>query len=237
MAKASSLSKGEKRLLIFVSAFVIIMLAVTCWQQANNVTPVIYVPTPPEMPTPNARDYYLQARNSFVPYNIPRASGPSLYQLTFDGIESNSPSLSIISGTPVSHVSGTPPPPSLAEMQQLLRLNEPAFATLRAGFHYDYRATPIRSFSTVIPELAPFRQLARHLVIASQIKRLSHDWYGAANYSLDGIRFGSDIPCGGPLIDALVDYSVQTARAMVWKKPLTTWMPHKLAQPHAGWRT
>ncbi len=217
MAKNTSLSKSEKLLLFYTSAFIVIVLAAMLWLQGMNTNPVVNIPTP-VMPSPNARDSYLKALTAFVPYQIPTSRGT--YSLTFSTIENqyyrqgpmSDPNFGKGPGIAASHgerKNGKDPQPSLAELQALSRLNAPALAALRVGFNYDYHGTPERSFTTLFPEYSQFRELARDLAIDAQIKRMSGDWQGAANDSLDCIRFGSDTPRGSIMIGLLVGIAIQ----------------------------
>ncbi len=159
MAKNSSLSKAEKWLLFYISAFVVIIAVVACWVLEMNATPVVNIPSP-VMPNPNARDSYLKAVKAFVPYQIALSTGKS-YPLYFSDLELlmngqtfgtgpgiaatfasldklnhlvPPPSLAKMQALAQAKMKGSSPQPSLAEMQALSRLNAPAFAALRAGF-------------------------------------------------------------------------------------------------------
>ncbi len=216
MAKQSSLSKSERLLVILVAAFVALMLAFACWIQANNDMPVINVPAPATAtPDHKALDCYLRAYNAVVPYNIPTTNGP--FTLTFDGLSSRNALQQKLGGGPGIAASqgkrqnGIPPQPSLAELRELVRLNEPAFAAARTGFKYDYRIAPVRSFYGYNPEFSKLHTIARNLALAAEVKRISGDWNGAATDALDAMRLGSDMPRGAPLFGTLVGVALQTS--------------------------
>ncbi len=212
----------------------IIIAAVACWIQSSGAIPVINIPSP-VMPNPNARDDYQKAYHAFVPYHITTPTGP--LPLSFGDLEGKDiaqmlapksgsdagqvPALKGyifvpgrgLSSNAARHGAGensNDPRPTLAELRELVRLNEPAFAALRAGFRNEFRETPMRSFFAAgNSDFSYYRSLARRLAIAAQVKRLSGDWNGAANTCLDGIRFGSDIPRGGNMIGMLVGIATE----------------------------
>ncbi len=251
MAKESFFSKGEKRLLIFVSAFVIIILAITCWEQANNVTPVIHVPPALAMPSPNARDDYRKAYNAFVPYNIATSTTP--YPLSFSNLEMDYGSSTFGTGPgiaasiakeaagnaagPRAGQNSNAPQPSLAELRELVRLNESTFAALHAGFHHEFREPPMRSFfAPGNPTYAYYRSLARRIAIAAQVKRMSGDWNGAANMSLDGIRIGSDIPRGAGMLGMLVGDAIQAIERTSLEETIDHLNAAQARRPHGAWK-
>ena len=84
MAKKSPLSRGEKWMIFWFSAFVVIAAGTAFWLQESNTNPVVSIPTP-VMPSPNAQDSYLKALDAFVPYRIPITGGT--YPLTFSSLE------------------------------------------------------------------------------------------------------------------------------------------------------
>jgi len=218
MAKRGSLSRGEKTLLWSVTVFVVVMGLFACWWQWANTNPVVIVPTP-AMPNPNARDFYIKACSSFVPYPIATPTVP--YNLAFDQWSSKDADRigtgPGIAKTYTANASSGTLIPSLAELQGLVRVNAPAFAMLRKGFQYEYRDTPSRSFNQLFPHYSKFRGMARNLATSATAKRLSGDWNGAVNDLLDTLYLGQEVTHGAPLIGDLVGISIQAiGRSDVW---------------------
>lgn len=202
MNKKTSLTKAEKRMLFLVSAFVVLITLFTIWWHWSNAMPRVTIPSP-IMPNPNARDYYLKALRAFVPYQVTTPNGTASFRYwdLRDQVERNDPAFGKGPGITVLTKDGRGQP-SLADLQGLSQANAPAFAAFHAGFHYDYREPAFRSFSTPWEGRTRLLTLELYLSVDERTKRMSGDWYGAANDAIDGIRLGVDSPHGA-LISSL----------------------------------
>ena len=196
MAKQSTLTKGEKRLLYCVSAFVIISLAVVLWLQYAAIDPVVTIPSP-IMPSPNACDFYLKAMKSFVACPVQTPHGAD----TFDYNDLNAKSFyyGIVHGKNRQDWK-----PTLAELLKLQQLNMPAFATLRQGFKHNYDGSSLSD-----DELGEFYRLGFHLDMDAKIRRMSGDWNGAVNDGIDAIYLGDDMARGSSIEGTRNGISVQ----------------------------
>lgn len=135
MAKKSALTKDEKRLLYYVSASVIITLAVVLWLQSLAIDPVVTIPSP-KRPNPNAYDYYLKATKFFVSCPVQTSHGADTFDYNdLDGID-------FYHGF-VHGKNRQLWKPTLAQLLKLQQLNMPAFATLRQGFKYQYSSVSL----------------------------------------------------------------------------------------------
>jgi hypothetical protein len=98
---------------------------------------------------------------------------------------------------------------TLAELRELAADSRPALQRLRQGFRHDYLTPPVYSFSAQFPELSRYRELARRLAAEGELARREGRLEGAADAYLDGLRVGTDVPRGGPLIHGLVGVAIQ----------------------------
>jgi len=85
----------------------------------------------------------------------------------------------------------------------------PALARLRQGFEKEFRNPSVRSFATLLPQLARFRDLARLLVIEGSLAEREGRLADAADSYLDALRLGDDISRGGPLLNRIVGIAVE----------------------------
>lgn len=222
MSKHLANGKVSKLLLALITIILVNIFLLGFWLHEKNATPNITIPTP-RMPNPNARDWYLKASNSFVPYQVATATGH--YSLTFSRVEQllgRSETLGTGAGIAAYrariHADSIDPEPSLAELQGLIRVNAPAFAYLREGFHYEFRETPIRSWNAIYPQWSKYRSMANFLQLDAIVKRMKGNWNGAAQDAIDTIHYGEDIPHGTILLGKLVGIALQTiGRDEVWE--------------------
>ena len=170
---------------------------------------------PPRQPVPNARVIYQKAVAKLVhklpdlPFDHP-VDYEDIYTMSLQHITPG------VGMETFSH--DTIPVPTLEEMQALMQANQPAFEQLRQGFNAEYCELPVDSFHIPLPHLAQFRSVARLLAAATYTCQCNHDWSGALQYSLDGMRLGEDVPHGGVLISLLVGNAIQNiARQQVWE--------------------
>ena len=195
MAKKSALTKDEKRLLYYVSASVIITLAVVLWLQSLAIDPVVTIPSP-KRPNPNAYDYYLKATKFFVSCPVQTSHGADTFDYNdLDGID-------FYHGF-VHGKNRQLWKPTLAQLLKLQQLNMPAFATLRQGFKYQYSSVKLSDIDdNAIDsyENAPkLYMLSRKLAFDAYIRRKSGDWNGAVNDAIDAIYLGEDLARGAAL--------------------------------------
>jgi len=145
------------------------------------------------MPSPNAYDYFVQAGE--LSRTTPGRSSDYL---------------------PGAYRPEGQEPPTMVERKTFLKRKAAALKTLRLGFSFPYRNPPSRSFMTLFPEFAQFRELARTLFVESQVRAEEGDLGGAANSCLDAMQMGNEIPRGGILIAKLVGFACEG----IGRKPL-----------------
>jgi len=188
--KTEPLNRSEKYLIIASVVLLLAGIGFAYWHYAINVNPVVTIPPPPPMLSPNARDFYMQAfalrsatfgtvpgktAGQKIPLSVSQA-----YECTHGGIIS--PPLGVNKGTP---------PPSLATLQAALRKNAPVFAKIHQGFAYPYQEIPQRSFDEIGSNML-LRQLCLLCAVAGNVRGAAGDWDGAAERYLDAIRIGAD---------------------------------------------
>jgi hypothetical protein len=190
----------------FISTGVIIVVIalVAVLGRQMNAVPNLRIPTP-VMPSPNAYDFYAKAGNAI------RDKDKIGYAISDDP---HPPRPNPLPGT-------TPwldRDYSLAEKAAIVQANSLALNTLRQGFSCEYLNPPCRSFNAMFPHFARDRELARLLVLESQVKAGHGDWGGAMDSCIDALRMGQDLPRGGSLISALVGVAMQSiGRKSAWK--------------------
>ncbi len=105
-----------------------------------------------------------------------------------------------------------------SEYPAIIARNKASLTLLRQGFAYGYTNPEITSISAKMPYLMNFRKLGQLLVIESHEHASTGDWSGAATSGIDAIRFGTDVPHGGVLINALVGRAIcAMGRGAVWQ--------------------
>jgi len=202
--KKKAMSKGERKLLIVVIIFVVLIGAVGYGFYSINVNPVVSIPTP-VMPEPNALDLYINAYNLIVPsLYTPAGSHPNL---TVDHIGECIHAGKIGS---IPRWGAGAAPPRMTDMQALMTKNAPVISTVHQGFACEYLNTPARSFNQIGPHYAKMRGLARVLHADGDVKCASGDWDGGTERFLDIMRVGGDIPRGGPMIAMLLGVAIQS---------------------------
>ena len=238
MKHREPLTRGERNLLIATTLFVAFIAALAWWWTSINAMPVVNIPTP-QMPTPNARDYYIRACNlpakgalesdtinkAFLNGRIiPGPPHPAGWT------PANEDYAYPIGGAPKNYAAASPAPPNggtapkhvpdpitLGDVQQTLALKAGRVALLRQGFAYQYLNPPLRSFSTLLPELAQFREMARLLEVKASYQSAMRDEAGAVNTALDAVKFGTDIPRGGPMLFCFAGLAFEAiGRDNVW---------------------
>ena len=230
-----TLTKSEKRLLIAVGLFVVIVLGIACWWEQNNILPVIAIPTP-VMPNPNAYDLLLQAAMQMkFSIKLHNAIGPSLNPPTAP-VTTDLEMLSFYlrdRGTGSTN-QWLPVKPTLTEMQTLVRANAAGFITLHRAFQQEFREPPVRSFDQDWSNISSFHRISRCLNAAGMVKSASGDWPGAMDDDLDAIQLGELLPRGGEIGAMQVGVFMQS----VGCKHAWTCVPHLNATQarDAAWR-
>lgn len=144
----------------------------------------------PELPTPNAFDWYIKAGAQLADKEHTIEARKRMWERDAE---------------------------TMALKAEVLKANAQALGTLREGFAHRYQQPAIRHISTTMPYLAPYRTLTCLLVFEAQAKGEAGDWGGAMNSCLDAFRIGIDAPRGGVLISALVGIACQAiARIEMW---------------------
>ncbi len=134
----------------------------------------------PKMPADNGYDYFVRAANMVV-------------------------------GTgPLSDSSRQPSDWTVPELAKFANDNRASLIVLRDGFGKPYLYPPSRSFGTMYPELAKFRENARSLVGQSMYYEAIGDYGSALEIRLDCMELGATVPRGGILITALVGVAVES---------------------------
>ncbi|MHB0936754.1 MAG: hypothetical protein ACYDCO_23190 [Armatimonadota bacterium] len=211
MARREPLNKGEKILLIGMIVLLAIGGFVAFWAYYSNIDPVVSIPTP-TMLSPNARDLYLAAAKARV-FSISVGAGTSL---NTDEVAEWIDDGKIVKPERMQMLAGTPPPPKLADMQRLMKLNAPAIAKFRQGLAREYRE-PARRSRNDKSRYAELRQLARVLKADGDLHCAEGNWDAGVERYLDILRLGDDMQHGAPLIGMLVGTSVQAiGRQEVW---------------------
>ncbi|BDI29807.1 hypothetical protein CCAX7_18580 [Capsulimonas corticalis] len=106
--------------------------------------------------------------------------------------------------------------------QQILRDNALALAAFQEGLAHSYLTPPIRSFKTEYSGLALDRRFARLLLLDARMQAAQGDWGASARISLDGLKLGSDLPRGAPMLPLLVGIAVNA----ISRRPLRTAIGH-----------
>ncbi len=217
---AGALTKGEKRLIVAVCAFVLLIGGAAYWWNWMNAIPAIAVPKPPPLPSPNAKDYFEQAYNVlFYSSNLPASrTGAKItieHAERFDRFRFTPPPAP---GSPPNYSWDTPPPgATLDDFRVFVTKNAKTFALIRQGLAYDYGEMAPRSFNALFPHLAHLRRLARCLAAAGNVAALDGDWTGATAYYLDGIALGKKTQQANSVIGLLVSLALENiTRRNAW---------------------
>ncbi len=212
--KKTSFSKGEKRMFFFFGAFVVIVLAVAWWVQYVNADPVVTIPPSPAMPNPNALDFYLKAADSFVscPVQTPERTETFSYEYLYDH------------GFYKGIVHGKEDwKPTLGQLQQLQRLNLPAFNIMREGFKYQCNGARCydnyNNFNSHNNfEVAnKINNLSRNLEWIEQILFMSGNWNEAMYDAIDAIYIGEDqARCSSLSGEMIRNVMESKGRPLIW---------------------
>lgn len=106
----------------------------------------------------------------------------------------------------------------LSVQKPVVEQAQPAFALLRQGMKYPYRADRSDNYFVHQPTVgdvlkthnyAPVREMARMLVVESRVKAASGDTSGALQSSLDAVRLGTDYGQGDSLLEGLLGILLQ----------------------------
>lgn len=196
-----------KRLaLIFFTVVLVIAIAGGFWWHEINVVPTVVIPTP-TMPKPNAFDYFVAA---------------SKLEMRSDDVES------AVATEPIQHFAlvhghvkvseSAPAQDTLAEKEDLVRINEPALAKLRKGLSEAYAAPPTRSFTQSSRFYVQFIALGRLLELVGHVDEAKGDMSGAVSNDIDAIQFGEQLAQGSDQSGTLVgDGCAAKGRKPMWK--------------------
>ncbi|MHB9134320.1 MAG: hypothetical protein ACYDBB_24885 [Armatimonadota bacterium] len=205
----STLTKGERRLLLATGIFVAVILVVTFWWLDSNADPVVSFP-PKVLPTPNAADFYQQASNAVVKeYTTRQGHIVSRYDLQKEMMRKAAPS-----ATPNSTNGYTP---TLADYQGLMQANAPAIRLLRKGFAYEYVDPTERTVTNPYAQHTQNRDLSRLLQEKAFIERQRQQWPAALETAIDTIQLGIHLPRGSGLVGRSVGSSSERyGRDLCW---------------------
>lgn len=189
-------AKRTRRLWIAADVAAVTLIGGGLWWRWLNATPVVNIPAPLPLPSPNAFDAFVRASSLIVDEAvIDSVSGKTDYLPK----ERN--------GVPYSD----------AEKAAAVAHNAPALVTLRSGFSEQYRSPTRRGFNALFPELAKFRALARLLSAEGEVREANGNFGGAAESRLDAMQLGATVPRGSNLIGALVGIACEAiGRRPLW---------------------
>lgn len=182
--------KGEKRFLIVSLLLIALFSSSLMWWGRLNEVREYQIPTP-VLPSPNAYDTHVRATFLLAPAG-------------------KTPVDPILDGEKVEDLKEQARRYSLARKEAWLGQNTGAFQLLRQGLRQEYQQPPIRSWSTLLPFLSRFRELARALIVESKAHALRGNYGAAASSALDVVHFGHQVPRGGPIITAYVGHAIQS---------------------------
>jgi hypothetical protein len=158
--------------------------------------------------------FWAQANREMPRYNIPKNAMPS------PNARDNYLAATKLISRQAGNLVGTSTAKNYTAAQRaaVVAQDAPGLAEVRKGFAHAYMNPNVRSFTTLLPELAEFRELARAFALSSAVKAERGDNAGAAKDALDCLRFGVDIPKGGTIIHSLVGIAIEAiGRAQLWK--------------------
>ncbi len=174
-------------ILVVLAALYFVATAVLPRTHPFNRKVDIQVPAPPELPKPNAYDFFAAARKALV--DDGKTIGAALP-----------------SGPPTNH---NTPELTWAEKAELVRRNSKALKILRQGFGCRYLNPPSRTFAGMSPKLSELRHLCRLLAVEGNVAAHRADYGRAMNSYIDACQAGSMIPHGAPLVDSLVGVAIE----------------------------
>lgn len=184
-----SWEKAEKRFVVFSLLGIALFAVSLLWWGRLNELPDYKIPSA-ALPSPNAFDTHSQAILLMAP--MPKVAVDPI----FDSED-------------VKDRKERARRYSLKRKAAWIAQNAPAFKVWRQGLKQPYVTPPVRSFSALLPYLAPYRELGRRVQVESDVYALRGDGKRAANSALDIVRFGQQVPRGGILIHALVGQALQ----------------------------
>jgi hypothetical protein len=185
------ITKGERRLLIISTLFVLGVVGLSWWWITIDTNPVVAIPPYPAAPVPNAYDSYVAACSAISMGKNPAAAAVS------DAKEY--------------------PKYSLSEKEALVATNAGAIATLRAGFGDDYREPNNRSFHALFPAFGSYRNMARFLAFSAHVRAEKGDYTASLRLALDGMELGQAGQHETVLIGCLVGIALQSiGRTPAW---------------------
>ena len=190
------------------------------WWRAQNADVVVSIPDA-TLPNPNAYDFDVAASQKIVgdrqlSYAFsPYRNGDSIPAMPSSAATRPSPANG---PAPMQHRGYT-----TAEKLWLLKQNAPALQTLRKGFAFRYLQPPTRAdYNAAYQQgaeshYAAFRNLGRVLVLETELQKARGDWNGALNSCLDGVRLGTDVARGAPLMGTLIGQTIENmTRGRAW---------------------
>lgn len=143
-----------------------------------------------QVPSPNAYDFYRAACEAMAEDELPESCS---------------------GGCACHSCDEEPRELALHEKSAIVERNSAALHKLREGFAYEYLAP--EGLSSFPAESGPFyvrcRRLAKLLQMESEVLLAKGDPAGAMSSLLDAVRFGTDLPRGALIIDALVGHALQ----------------------------
>ena len=182
-----TLTKSEKRLLIAVGLFVVIVLSFAYWKLESDVDPVLCIP--PARPGSFGYDLCLKACDKVQYKAIHHANGIS-------SPEENLSNYLMLLKYDRSSLS-TWPSFTKDEIGAVVRRNAPHYTALHRAFLFPIVAPSLRPSMNDAAEFQVFyMSLALH--IAGYDCTLQRDWPKAIEYYLDSMQLGSDISHGWP---------------------------------------
>lgn len=96
-----------------------------------------------------------------------------------------------------------------AEFEAAAKDGEPALAAMRQGLNRECMNPPVRSYNTIFPQYASFREVARVQNGVAMYYEMDGKPAKATEARLDGLEMGVMMPRGGPLIAGLVGVACQ----------------------------
>ncbi len=202
MVTRPQFDKAEKRFLAASLLLIALFFGALRWWGEVNTLPEIEIPAK-ALPALNAYDDFVQANVLLMP-SPPRQAVDAM----LDSKE-----------VPKKDWPKVYP---LWRKKVWLRQNAPALKAFRQGLRRVYVEPAPRSFSALFPHYARFREMARVISVESRVRAADGDWKGASQSALDTMQFGGQIPNGGPLIGALVGYTIQA----MGRRQLQSLVPH-----------
>lgn len=194
--------KAEKRFIAASLLLIALFYASLSWWGRINELPDYQIPNP-ALPSPNAFDTYQKALWLMAPVVKP-AVDP------------------IIDTEEITDPKEIARRYSLPRREAWLKQNAAAFALLRQGLKQQYQQPAARSWSTLFPYFARYRELARRLTIESKTYMMRGRAGAAAFSALDTMRLGSQVPRGGSIIAGLVGIAIESMGRMQLQRV----MPH-----------